>query len=474
MAALADAEIDAIEDLGRCFSMAGKKQELLKNILAALTVSFVALSLGAAFGLLSGRGAFAGMISAAIIATITSLFGGTRIQCSGPTGPMTAVTAVLVAVAHDTVGISFPEVPPDHFINITLLLTAGFLILFGIARLGKFISYIPNVVISGFMNGIAIIIWLDQAKRIFGFGGKEAFSGALSENLILVFLSAAIVFLFPYVTRRVMPRYASLLSATFISIIAVSAFAYFLHFNVERVQLLQAVGSFGDFAALVAAQIPTHWPIGVVVLAIPFALQLALLGYLDTLMTSLVIDKMTKEKTRQNKELVAQGIATGAVALVGGIPGAQATIRSVLLVNEKATLRLTGILVGVFALIEMFLFQDLINLIPQAVFAGVLLKVGYDVFDWQPMRIYFKEITREPLKLLHNFFSRHDDEPIFVTNREMIVIGGTTLITVLWNLNAAVAFFTAIFYAHNLVFNKGNPMRDLKPVLETEPFGDEA
>lgn len=461
------------KELGGLFFMMEKKQEFLKNVLAGLTVSFVALSLGAAFGILSGRGVFAGMISAAVIAAITSLFGGTRIQCSGPTGPMTAVTAVLVAVAHDATKITFPDVSPDHFISITLLLTAGFLVLFGVLRLGKFISYIPNVVISGFMNGIAVIIWLDQLKRIFGFGGKVAFSGPFLQNLLLVVLSAGLVFLFPHFTKRFMPRYASLLSATFISIIAVSALAHFSHFAVERVQLSQTIESIGDFASLVASQIPTALPWGVVVLAVPFALQLALLGYLDTLMTSLVIDKMTKEKTKQNKELVAQGIATGAVALLGGVPGAQATIRSVLLVNEKATMRATGVLVGVFALIEMFLFQDLINLIPQAVFAGVLLKVGYDVFDWQPMRIYFKEITREPMKLVHNFFSRHDDEPIFVTNREMMVIAGTAVITVLWNLNAAVALFTLIFYLHNFLLNAKNPMRDLRPVTETEPFGDE-
>lgn len=455
------------------FCMGEKKNEFFKNILAGLTVSFVALSLGAAFGLLSGRGAFAGMISAAIIATITSLFGGTRIQCSGPTGPMTAVTAVVVAASHDVFKISFPDVPADHFINITLLLGGGLLVLFAVLRLGKFISYIPNVVVSGFMNGIAVIIWLDQLRRMFGFGGKEAFLGPFWQNLLLVFLSAGVVFLFPYATRRFMPRYASLLSATFISIIAVSAFAHFFHFDVEHVQLTQALGSFGDLAALVVSQIPTHWSWGIIAMALPFALQLAVLGYLDTLMTALVIDKMTKEKTYQNKELAAQGIANGAAALFGGIPGAQATIRSVLLVKEKATLRLAGVLVGVFAFIEMFLFQDLINLIPQAVFAGVLMKVGYDVFDWQPLRLYFKELTREPLKLLHNFFSRHDDEPIYVTNREMMIILGTAVITVLWNLNASVAFFTALFYAHNFVFNKQNPMRDLTPVLETEPFGDE-
>ena len=116
--------------------------------------------------------------------------------------------------------------------------------------------------------------------------------------------------------------------------------------------------------------------------ALPFAIQLAGLCYLDTLLTSLVVDRMTGEPTRQNKELVAQGVANGAIALVGGIPGAQATIRSVLVIKEGGNLRLAGIAIGAFVLVEMMLLRDLIAMIPQAVFAGILFKVGYDVFDF--------------------------------------------------------------------------------------------
>jgi SulP family sulfate permease len=121
----------------------------------------------------------------------------------------------------------------------------------------------------------------------------------------------------------------------------------------------------------------------------------------------------------------------------------------------------------------MILFQDAINLIPQAVFGGILFKVGYDVFDRLPLRLYLKELFRDPSVVLHEFFSRHDDEPIFVTNREILIIAGTTVVTVLWDLNLAVVLFTAIFYAHNKIFNKKNPMRDLKPVEETVVFIEE-
>lgn len=445
---------------------------LLQNIMAGLTVSFVALSLGAAFGLLSGRGAFAGMLSAALIAGITAAFGGTRIQCSGPTGPMTAVTAVVVAYAYDQLLTALPSGNPEHFINLTIFLSGVILLVMALLRLGKFITYIPNVVVSGFMNGIAIIIWLDQVNKLFGTGGKAAFGGAQWQNLLLMAVSAALVFGLPMLTKRVFPKYASLLSATFITIVVMTVFALVADFDAERVQLGASLKSWNDAVSLVATQWPTDWSWNVIKLALPFALQLAILGYLDTLMTSLVVDKMTGEKTKANKELMAQGIAAATVAAVGGIPGAQATIRSVLIVKEKATWRFAGILVGVFALIEMIVFQDAINLIPQAVFAGILIKVGYDVFDWLPVRLYLKELWQQPESLLRKFFSRHDDEPIFVTNREILVIIGTTAVTVFWDLNVAVGVFTVLFYLNNFVFNKRNPMRDLQPVVETEGVED--
>jgi SulP family sulfate permease len=446
---------------------------IMQNIIAGLTVSFVALSLGAAFGLLSGRGAFAGMISAAIIATVTSIFGGTRVQCSGPTGPMTTITAVIVAATHDHIVQAVPGLNAEHFINLTILLTGGLLLIFGILRLGRFITYIPNVVISGFMNGIAIIIWLDQIKKLFGLGGKAAFGGPLWQNLLLTAASAILVFMLPQLTKKILPRFASLLSATFITIVVMTAIAVFTGMTVERVFLSSALKTVGDFISLVENNWPTDWSWQIIILALPFSLQLAILAYLDTLMTSLVVDKMNGEKTKPNKELMAQGLASVAVAAVGGIPGAQATIRSVLIVKEKATLRFAGVLVGVFALAEMILFQDAINLIPQAVFAGILIKVGYDVFDWLPLRLYFKELFSRTNILLYNFFSRHDDQPIFVTNREMLVIAGTMLLTVWFDLNVAVGVFTILFYLHNLLLNRANPMRDLKPATETQGFRDE-
>ena len=170
-------------------------------------------------------------------------------------------------------------------------------------------------------------------------------------------------------------------------------------------------------------------------LALPFALQLALLAYLDSLLTSLVVDQKysalhgVDEITRPNVELRAQGVANGVVAFFGGIPGAQATIRSVLILNEGATRRIAGVLVGAFVLVEMLLCQDLVGLIPQAVFAGVLLKVGYDVFDWKTVAALLLRAQRGTLR-----------------PGAILFIAGTTAVTVFVDLSVAVISFTALFY----------------------------
>jgi len=435
--------------------------------MAAVTVSFVALSLGAAFGVLSGRGAFAGMLSAALVASITSALGGTRVQCSGPTGPMTTVMAAVVGFSTAELATRLPGADAGHFLNLVLLLTAGLTLLAAALRLGRFITFIPNVVISGFMNGIAIIIWLDQIKRVFGVGGKQALSGGLATNLSVMLCTTVLVFTIPKFAKRYMSGFVSLVSGTFFAIVLMTIAASLLELDMARVELAMGLRTWSDLTQLVASQVPRDWSLSIIAVALPFALQLTLLGYLDTLMTSLVIDKMTGEKTLPNKELAAQGAAHAAVAFVGGIPGAQATIRSVLIVKEGATQRWAGILVGVLALIEMLVFQDLIKLIPQAVFAGVLLKVGYDVFDWLPARIYVRQLIEGKQK-----FVGAPGQPS-VSSMEMLFVVGTTLVTILFDLNIAVAVFTGLFYLYNRALNRSNPMHDFKIGIETEGFTDQ-
>ncbi|MBK8081723.1 MAG: SulP family inorganic anion transporter [Saprospiraceae bacterium] len=164
--------------------------------------------------------------------------------------------------------------------------------------------------------------------------------------------------------------------------------------------------------------------------AIPFALQLTLLAYLDSLLTSLVIDNMTKEKTKQDKELIAQGFANGASAILQGIPGAQATIRSVLLLKEGAKTRLAGILVGVFALLGFVVFNNYISMITSAVFVGVLFKAGLDVIDRDFIIAYLK----------YNWKLNK------IRNIQLFFIVYSTVVTVIIDLNVAVVTGTIMFF----------------------------
>lgn len=424
--------------------------EILQNIIAALTVSFAAISLGAAFGLLSGRGAFAGIISAGIIALITSLFGGTRVQCSGPTAPMTAITVLVVAFSANELLTHIPGANQIHFINVVFIMTGIILALGAVLRLGKFIEIIPNVVVSGFMNGIAILIWIDQIKKLFGGMGKKAYGGPVAINVTVAIISCALIFLIPKITRKI-PK-GNLLSATLMSIVIMSGIVAIFNIPIETIQLNTRIDSLASIKEIIVTQIPTTWSFQMAWLALPFALQLAALGYLDTLLTSLVVDKLMNEKTQRNKELAAQGLANAAAAVLGGIPGAQATIRSVLIIKEKATMRFAGVLVGVFVLIEMVLFQDLLNYIPQAVFAGVLFKIGWDVFDKDSVIIYINQLRK--IDTGHKFK---------ISNVEMFFfIGGTTLITVLKDLNIAVGVFTVLFFLYNKVLFKAKPLQDMR------------
>jgi len=447
--------------------------EVLQNVIIGLTVSFVALSLGAALGILSGRGAFAGMMSAGIIAFVCSLLGGTRIQCSGPTAPMGALTATVVAFAFDRLPATLPGINPDHFITLVLLLSGAILLAMALLRLGKFIALVPNVVISGFMSGIALLIWVGQVQSIFGLGRKAPIGGPVALNFLVAAATVALIFLLPGQLKKLVPTASHFLPSTLVAILLMTVAANLLSLPVAHVELTGHLAGLGDFAALVQSQWPSDWSAPLLTAALPFALQLAILCYLDTLLTSLIIDKMVGERTRQDKELLAQGVANASVAIVGGIPGAQATIRSVLLVKENASMRLAGILVGVFVLVEMLLFQDMLQLIPQAVFAGVLFKVGYDVFDFRPLRLYCKELITYRTRLLVNFFDRHDEEPVFVSNREMLMILGTAVVTILYSLNVAVGGFTLLFYLHNRLLCRGNPIRDLLPATETEGLAAE-
>ena len=427
------------------------------DMTAGLTVSFAAISLGAAFGVMSGRGAFAGMIGAAVIPIIASTFGGVRIQASGPTAPMTAVSALTVALAYD----NFPDrALAEQFVTLVFILNALLLIVLGLASVGRFIRLVPNVVILGFMNGIAVLIWSDQLVKIFALNeGDSPMLGGALFNLTLALVTFGLIYLIMWSVKRlsVRPQIKSFISGVLWSIILMTAVTVLFNFNVEQVQLGASIDSLSGFLAMITNFFPTSQILTseYLLMALPAALQLTLLGYLDSLLTALVIDRMTHEKSKLNKELVAQGLANGASALFQGIPGAQATIRSVLLIKEGAQTRLAGIMIGVFALISILLFMDYLTLVPAAVFIGVLFKAGLDVCDKDFVSKYIREKW---------FTSR-------MRNLQFLFILYTTIVTVLVDLNIAVVSGTILFYLARRFWAMKDVEADLsEPANEDDSF----
>lgn len=427
-------------------------RRFLPDITAGLTVSFAAISLGAAFGVMSGRGAFAGMIGAAVIPIITSIFGGTRLQASGPTAPMTAVSALTIAFAYD----HFPEkMLAEQFITLVFMMNAVVLVLAGIARLGRLIALVPNVIILGFMNGIAVLIWYDQIVKVFALKGKEVMQGGLGLNLLVALCTFGMILGIVWLVKKIPlnPPYRSLISGVLFSIIIMSVLIGLLGVNIEHIQLGATLTSFQEFGNILLSYFPSEivQP-KYILMAIPFALELTLLAYLDSLLTALIIDRMTKEKSDLNKELIAQGVANGAAGFFQGIPGAQATIRSVLLIKEGAQSRLAGVLIGVFALLSILVFKDYLTLVPAAVFIGVLLKAGLDVFDKDFPRYY----------LANRWFS------FTKRNIQLAFILFTTVVTVLIDLNVAVISGTILFYVCKLVWKVSDVEPDFQEVSEQE------
>ena len=412
--------------------MTFNKENFIKDILAGLTTAFAAIALGAAFGVQSGRGAFAGMIAAGIIPIITSIFGGTRLQASGPTAPMTAVMVLIVTSAYSVYGDQSANA--EGFITMVMLLTGLFLGLAGLFKLGKIITYVPNVVILGFMNGIAMLIWWDQIKKLFGLAGGVKLIGETWQNVILALITFVTILIFPKLLEKlkIPEKIRPFIPGTLVVIIAGTYFVIFNGLSLETVKLGASINNFGEFFGLLGKYWPNPslWNLETILKAAPFALQLTILAYLDSLLTSLVIDKITNEETNKNKELVAQGMANAVAGLFGGIAGAQATIRSVILIKEGAKTRFAGVMVGVFALLGALVFKDLIVLVASAIFIGVLFKAGLDVFEKDFFKDYFKKRGFEDKNW----------------NWQLAFVVYTTLVTVFTDLNIAVFSGTILFY----------------------------
>ncbi|MFT5261228.1 MAG: SulP family sulfate permease [Gammaproteobacteria bacterium] len=344
------------------------------DIYGGLTAAVVALPLAMAFGVSSGAGPIAGLYGAIFVGFFAALFGGTPAQISGPTGPMTVVMAAIFT--------QYTALDPINgaAMAFTVVIMGGlFQILFGVLRIGKYINYVPQSVISGFMSGIGVIIILLQLAPLLGTASASntidaikllpaAVSNINFAAFLLGLLTLAIVYFTPKKFGKIVPP---MLLALLIGTLA----ATFLLSGKGVTILGDLPTGFPDLRLPVidAAMLPSM---------IKSALILALLGTIDSLLTSLVADNMTRSHHQSDRELIGQGIGNTVAGLFGGLPGAGATMRTVVNVRTGGQTPISGMLHAVVLLSIVLGLGSAAKYIPHVVLAGLLIKVGTDIIDW--------------------------------------------------------------------------------------------
>ncbi|MEM6255310.1 MAG: SulP family inorganic anion transporter [Cyanobacteria bacterium P01_D01_bin.156] len=351
-----------------------KFNNLRGDFFGGITAAIVALPLALAFGVASGAGPSAGLYGAIFVGFLAALFGGTPSQVSGPTGPMTVVMASTFAALtakHPETGLAMA---------FTVVILGGlFQILMGILQLGKYITLVPYTVISGFMSGIGVIIILIQIGPLLGHMGTggviasirqypEIFSSIDPVAAGLGLLTLAIVFAAPPKLNRILP--APLIALVLCTLISVR---YFPNSSIPRI---------GDIPkGLPHLQMPyLSWSTLTEMLG--YSLMLGVLGALDSLLTSLVADSITRTQHNSDRELIGQGIGNCVAGLFGGLPGAGATMRTVINVQAGGRTNLSGMIHALVLTVIVLKAGGLTEPIPHAVLAGILIKVGIDIIDW--------------------------------------------------------------------------------------------
>ncbi len=352
------------------------KKNLFSNIkgdlFGGLTAGIIALPLSLAFGVSSGLGAAAGLYGAIIVGLIASLFGGTRTQISGPTGPMTVVLASIVA--------SYPN--NFNFVFLTIVLAGIFQILFGLSKIGTLIKYIPYPVISGFMSGIGVIIIILQLNPLLGLTAQGGTVKSLQQLFTSFDLYSASAFLLGLLTLGILfltPRkIAKIIPPVLIALIAVTVLSVILNIGGQTI---------GNIPNTLPRFIISPFSFADILKIIPFAITLAILGSVDSLLTSLVADSLTKEAHKPNKELIGQGLGNLVSGLFGGIAGAGATMRTVVNIKSGGKTQLSGVFHSLFLLIILLGASPLAKFIPMPVLAGILIKVGFDIIDYKMLKL---------------------------------------------------------------------------------------
>ena len=378
-------------------------KNLKGDIFGGITAGIVALPLALAFGIqafggidepaASSMGALAGLIGATLLGFFASLFGGTHSQISGPTGPMTVITAALISGVWAS-----QQSMSAVLISMSLagLFCGLFQIVFGIIKLGKYVRYIPYPVLSGFMSGIGVIIILQQIYPLIGLKSPvlvvdmitqlpERIAGGLSLAALFLGLGTiAIIYLFPLITKKIPSTLVALLVMTIVALFC----------NMDEKLLIGSIPAgfpMPFFAKEGISLSGLNWGEILKASIIP-GLTLAGLGSIDTLLTSVVADNITKTHHNSNRELVGQGIGNMISGLFCGIAGAGATMRTVVNVKSGGRSQISGMVHSLLLLAVLLGLGRFVRYVPLSVLAGILITVGWGIIDFKG----FKDLLKIP------------------------------------------------------------------------------
>ena len=458
-------------------------KHLRGDVFGGITAGIIALPLALAFGVSSGLGPTAGLYGAIFLSFFAAILGGTNTQISGPTAPMTAlsmvVIATLIASNDGDVGKALP-------IILAVFMLAGLMqIGLGFMGLGKYIRYIPYPVVSGFMTAIGLIILTTQTLPVLGYypGEDTALVESFKPKAEAVLLSKilqeeageGLLVLEDFsetvsrggkISGDEIQREAVVLALNYASGVLGSIKVLPIALNkINWIELLLALGTVliiygfkiitkavpSTLVALVVMSavavffVPDYRPITAIPSGFPLpqwgifteisvldltpyiltSLTLALLGAIDSLLTSVVADNMTKTRHLPNKELIGQGIGNSISALFGGLPGAGATIRTVVNINSGGVTRISGMISSIVLLLILLIFSSVASIIPAAVLAGILVTVGISVMDYRGLKAI--PILPKDVKIGK-----------FGISSEVIVMLAVLLLATFWNLVYAV------------------------------------
>ncbi len=480
------------------------------DLLGGITAGIVALPLSLAFGVSSGLGPSAGLYGAIFVGFFSALFGGTSTQISGPTAPMTAVSMVIITGIIATFEGDLDKALP---VILTVFLVAGLMqIGLGLIGLGKYIKYIPYPVVSGFMTAIGIIILVTQILPTIGYYPKEDTAyiyqfkpkaeevilesilrdeqkeGILvlrdfketinrAENIteeqilkeaqtLAVENASGVIGALKVLPRAIksidwtafllamgtiiiifgFKRITTTIPSTLIALLVMSTIAIAFGIDYRPIEKIPSGLPLPHFSIF------THFNFNNIAPYIFTSLTLALLGAIDSLLTSVVADNMTKTRHKPNKELIGQGIGNSIGAIFGGIPGAGATIRTVVNINAGGKTKISGMIAAILLFIVLLALGPIASKIPAAVLAGILITVGIGVMDYKGL----KAIPHMPLP-------------------EVLIMITVLILSTVWNLVYAVGIGLVIA---SLMFMKkiGDLMAErseIKVLDEEEKWPDE-